>query len=128
MGHNIHVEKETNFRFVYFTKKKNGTEQVLPLFVIDANRIHMQIGPCGTAFTLHGDNGAGEYRSDVVMKALVAMNDTLTTCPPNTPEKNGLAERQWGIVIPAAPQIVLSITYPEQHHEIYGPQYRTSHT
>ena len=97
------MEKETNFRFVYFTKKKNGTETVLPLFVLDANRIFMQIGPYGTAFTIHGDNGAEEYRSDAVMKALlVALNGTLNTCPPHTPEKNGLAERQWGIVIPAA--------------------------
>ena len=98
----LFVERHTKFRLVYFTPAKNGTVNILPAFIIDARRLHFPIGPGAATFTIHSDNGKGEYRSAAVIEALCTYNATLTACPPDTPQKNGVPERQWGIIIPTA--------------------------
>ena len=82
--------------------------------ITDARRLHMQIGPGSLPFTIHGDNGSGEYRSEQNISAFASMNATLTTCPPYTPAKNGAAERSWGIIIPGANCLMASVpgTFP----------------
>lgn len=98
----LFVERLTKIRLVYFTPSKNGTVSILPAFIVDARRLHFPIGPGATMFTIHSDNSKGEYRSAAVTEALCSYNATLTACPPDNPQKNGVPERQWGIIIPTA--------------------------
>ena len=87
----LFVERGTSIRLVYFTPTKNGTAKILPTMITDARRLHMQIGPGSLPFTIHGDNGSGEFRSEQNISAFALMNATITTCPPYTPAKNAAA-------------------------------------
>lgn len=43
----LFIDHNSRVRFVYFIKSKNATSEVLPVFIQDARRYHMKIGPGG---------------------------------------------------------------------------------
>ena len=60
-------------------------------------------------FTMHCDNGKGEFRSAAIIAALTIQNGVMTTCPPDTPQKNGMAERVWLELVPMAKCLMANI-------------------
>ena len=105
----LYIDHNTRVRFVHFVKSKNATAEVLPAFIQDARRLHMNIGPGAAMFTMHCDNGKGEFRSAAFTAALTLQNGLMTTCPPDTPQKNGMAERVWLELVPMAKCLLANV-------------------